>query len=90
MTQLVAIFDIVVNERVVVEDLDRDGRIERVLERCAFARRHAHDHLRAQALAAPRRSVRAVTEVAQKHIGDLARSPISGNPFLEGALEAFG
>jgi hypothetical protein len=26
--------------------------------------------------------------VAQKHIGDLFRSPIAGNPFLEGALEA--
>ncbi len=37
MAQLVAILDIVVNERVVVKDLDRDGGVERALERRAFA-----------------------------------------------------
>ena len=33
---------------------------------------------------------RGVAEVPQKHIGDLFRSPISGNPFLEGAFKALG
>ena len=88
VTQFVAVFDVVVDQRVVVKYLDRDGGIERAFRRRAFAGGDAHHHLRAQPLAAPRRPVPAVAEVAQKHIGDLPRSPIVDEPFLEGFLES--
>ncbi len=71
VAEFVAILDIVVDERVVVKDLDGDGRIERTLDRRSFAHRNAHHHLRTQPFAAPRRSVRSVTEMSQKTIGDL-------------------
>src|SRR5580700_10698806 len=88
--KLVTILDVVVNERVVVEDLDGNGSVESVLDRRALADRDAHHHLRSKPLAAACRPVRCVTEMSQKTIGDLCRSPISGNPFFEGALEALG
>ena len=58
VTQFVAIFDVVVHQRIVVKYFDRHGGIDRVLRRRAFAGGDAHHHLRAQPLAAPRRSVR--------------------------------
>jgi hypothetical protein len=47
-----------------VKDFDGYGVVESVLERRPLARRDAHYHLRPEALAAPRRSVSAVPEVA--------------------------
>src|SRR5580704_2859708 len=90
VAQLVAVFYVVVNERIVVKNLYRHRRIECLFHRRSFAGGHPHHHLRSKPFASSRRSVRSVTKVTQKHIGDLFRSPISGNPFFEGALKALG
>ncbi len=51
VAQFVAVFDVVVNQRIVMEDFDGDGGVERVLDRRAFAERNAQHHLRPQAFA---------------------------------------
>ena len=87
MPELVTILDVVVDQRVVVKDFDCDRRIERVFERRALAGGDAQHHLRAQPFAPPGRTVSSVTEMTQKHIGDLARSPIPDNSFFERAFK---
>ncbi len=64
VTQLVAILDVVVHERIIVEDLDRNGCVERVLDRSRLTGGNSHHHLWAQPLAAPRRAVWRIAEVA--------------------------
>ena len=39
MAQFVAVFDVVVHERIVVQHFDRERRVERVLERAVFVAR---------------------------------------------------
>jgi hypothetical protein len=64
VAELVAILDVVVHQRIIMENFDRDGRIDGVLDRGALAGGDSHDHLGAQTFPATGRPVWRVTEVA--------------------------
>ncbi len=87
VTHFVSILDVVVDERVIVQDFDGCRGVKTMFERRSESETGAHNDLGTQAFAAASRSVRSVTEVIQKHIGDRARSPIGRYSFFEVGFE---
>ena len=88
VTKLIAILDVVVNQRIVVQQLHRGSCIERMLERRAFGFADAHEHRRAQTFSTPRRPVWRVTEVVREHFGDRRRSAIFADALAQMGFEA--
>src|SRR5579884_3723817 len=89
MAQFVAVFDVVVHERIIVQNFNRCRRVQCVVELGAFGLRDLEQQARTQAFSAPRGPVLAVTEVIKEHIGDLLGSPIISYQSLEMNFEAF-
>jgi hypothetical protein len=83
VAQLVAVLDIVVYQRVVVKDLDRDGRIDRALNRTALLECGPQEYLGPEALARLRLLERVVAEVVADHVVDRRGSAMP----LQGACE---
>jgi len=77
VAQLVAVFDVVVHERVVMEDLDRDGRVERAFKPAALGEGGSQEQLWTQALPRLHRSRCVVAEVVADHLIDRRRPAVT-------------
>ena len=72
--KFVAIFDIIVNERIIMKDLDRDGRVDGTFDRTALLECGPQEYLGPEALARLRFFERVVAEMVTDHVVDRRRS----------------
>jgi hypothetical protein len=68
VAQLVAVFNIVMNERIVMQNLDRHRRVERTFYRAPLGQRRAQEQLGSQAFAGHCLPGRLVAEMIADHL----------------------